>query len=68
MRILKSEKELGAIVFTCQNCGCKFEADNHEYIVTGSAYIDNVLGCLRVKCICPRCQYPCAGTIYGDRE
>ena len=69
MKILKpTHRELGAIVFTCQNCGCEFEADKHEYVVTGSAYIDNVLNCLRVKCICPCCKYPCTGTIYGDRE
>lgn len=69
MKILKpTHRELGAIVFTCQNCGCEFEADKHEYVVTGSAYIDNVLNCLRVKCIWPCCKYPCAGTVYGDRE
>ena len=68
MKIIEPGKKLGHIFFSCRNCKCKFEADDNDYTVTEVASIDDALYYRRLKCICPCCKYPCAGTVYGDRE
>lgn len=58
MRILNSRTRNRSIRFYCTNCGCKFEADEGEYGISGhESYVNNKLRSVEytARCDCPVC-------------
>ena len=67
MKIIKEGKtpDLADVQFTCEHCGCIFEATNEEYMLD-EVWIGRYL--YRYLCNCPTCHYLCYETKEQEYE
>lgn len=57
MKIVKPGKLPDAIAFTCSVCGCEYEADKKDYMLTDIAVYKNKVIISIYSCACPCCGW-----------
>lgn len=57
MKILKEGHNTNPAKFTCDSCGCEFEAENGEYRVDSVGLALDKAYMRVLKCDCPICGY-----------